>query len=173
MTVEAFFNLFTKGIKALDRGQQIRSELIGHVNSLSSAIQLTGVFALKRLNDAVHAADRTKKLEILNLISATEIEEFNRMNGLCAVIHQAINALRHPSETHLNINWGQHADARKVLDTLSDAERGMQRLFTELLSISATQETDDIDNILRDRIQKLTKLNQQMADVTLALSKII
>jgi len=173
----------TLGLKAIPKlirkvfaGQAVRNDIIANANQLATSILTASAFTANRLNSALLASGKAR-IKIISQLTKDEIESFSRMNGHCALIYGASNALsRWTTNEAMNINVTGRSDAVQVLKILEGAENGMQVLFNELLTLPPKLQKAsnmEVEKWIRDAIVRTSKLTQAANECVVALAQII
>ena len=166
-----------KIIKQVFAGQKVRNDIIGNANKLATAIMTATGFTASRLNEALLATP-AERVQILSKLTQNEIRSFERMNKQCALIYGSANALSRWCTTKeaVNVNISGRGDALQVLETLEEAEKGMQKFFNQLLSApSEFKNLSDrqIERWLHRAIQKTCRATTAANKCVSDLSKLI
>jgi len=152
-------------------GQEVRRDLITAANDLASAVLMNAAHASLRLTQALQAADLSDKLQTVQRLSQDELASFGHLNGLCARIYAAGNALHHGlTAERWNINLGSLDDAKAAFETLNAAEWGLQALFREQLDFGLNDYAPEhVDGWIR---VKLVWLAQVCAEASAAVTQL-
>jgi hypothetical protein len=160
---------------AATSGQEIRRDLIAAANDLASAVLMNAAQASLRLTQALHAPDPGIKLQTIQSLSQNELAAFGHLNGLCARIYAAGNALNHGlTAERWNVNLGALDDAKEAFQTLNAAEWGLQALFAQQLELVAgTDDTAHVDDWIRAKLAWLAQVCTEASAAVVQLSAVI